>query len=166
MYAARGGKPGSYDWDLNYAGSDNASEVGWFGEECGWDSSNDCWNDLLSKYGNKDVAKKKKNALGLYDMTGNVDEWTNTLYHECYVDGSWAEIKLDAYIAGGAWVHFADSDEAKLTVSNEKGLFDELHSSVRPSYKLTFRLNDYCYDYLRNKRSSIGFRVARTLTKK
>ena len=60
-YAARGGK----EWSSNnylYAGSDDAQRVG-------WTSVDELTSAHIVKSG------KEKNALGLYDMTGNVAEW-------------------------------------------------------------------------------------------
>ena len=57
-YAARGGK----NTDINqFAGGNNIDEVAWYGE-----------NSNVSTH---DVATKKPNGLGLYDMCGNVAEW-------------------------------------------------------------------------------------------
>ncbi|MCR5725180.1 MAG: SUMF1/EgtB/PvdO family nonheme iron enzyme [Treponema sp.] len=54
-YAARAGKP------TQFAGSDLIDQVAWYGE-----------NSSITTH---DVAGKAPNALGLYDMCGNVAEW-------------------------------------------------------------------------------------------
>lgn len=57
-YAAKGG---IHQEDFNYSGSYNAEEVGWIKSNCGGNTHNVC--------------TKQPNALGIYDMTGNVCEW-------------------------------------------------------------------------------------------
>lgn len=57
-YAARGG---SKSKGYKYSGSDDLNEVGWY-----WGN-----NDITTH----DVATRKPNELGIYDMSGNVYEW-------------------------------------------------------------------------------------------
>ena len=58
-YAARGGK---YSCGYKFSGSNDLNEVGWHSGNSG-----------VGNY-SKDVGMKKPNELGLYDMTGNVEE--------------------------------------------------------------------------------------------
>ena len=69
-YAARGGKDG---YSTTYAGSDNLDEVGWYINNS--DEANSGRND---NRGTMPVGEKEANELGLFDMTGNVSDWTNT----------------------------------------------------------------------------------------
>jgi formylglycine-generating enzyme required for sulfatase activity len=68
-YAARGGNKSK---GYRYSGSDNLDEVAWHGKNSG-DVSHD-------------VGTKKPNELGIYDMSGNVHEWTNDWYIDYTVE--------------------------------------------------------------------------------
>lgn len=64
-YAARGGNKSH---GYKYSGSDNLDIVAWYGINSGKTPH--------------DVGKKKPNELGLYDMSGNVEEWCQDRYNE------------------------------------------------------------------------------------
>jgi formylglycine-generating enzyme required for sulfatase activity len=60
-YAARGGDPGKPDWMYPYAGGNDPDIV--------------AWHHGNSPYQVKAVGGKTPNRLGIYDLSGNVQEW-------------------------------------------------------------------------------------------
>ena len=120
-YAARGGRE---SLGYKYAGSDDVDSVGWY--------------EANSGERRHPVGEKRANELGLYDMSGNTEEWVQDCWNESYrgapSDGSaWERGACHRRVArGGSYVS-------------------------SPRYvRSTFRL-----DYLANKPIS-GFRLART----
>lgn len=72
-FAARGGnlsqsKTGQSNEDFEFSGSDNLNEVS--------------WNVKNGSACTHQIAQQKANELGLYDMSGNVDEWCWDRYAE------------------------------------------------------------------------------------
>ena len=94
-FAARGGNFGKEkSYSYLYAGSNNADEIAWFEDN--------------SKEKTHPVGKKRPNALGLYDMSGNVWEWCNDWYDNNYsntpeVDPEGSEYGTHNVVRGGSW---------------------------------------------------------------
>lgn len=92
-YAARGGIASG---KTKYAGSNNADEVAWHG--------------VNSDQKTQPVMQKKANELGLYDLSGNVWEWCQDVWHDNYknapADGSaWmaGREQNSRVVRGGSW---------------------------------------------------------------
>lgn len=89
-YAARGGKHHS---PYKYAGSNNINEVAWYDDNSGRETH--------------PVKTKKPNALGIYDMSGNVREWCQDCF-EHYSGSAQTDPKgptsgSHRVLRGGSW---------------------------------------------------------------
>lgn len=124
-YAARAGSRG--EWSFG----DNESQLG----QCAWFSDN-------STYKTQPVAQKKPNVVGLYDMHGNVGEWTQDVRHENY---------QGAPSDGSAWM--SGGDQAFRVIRG--GSWGNGAGYCRSA-------NRY-YDGPGNHDNGVGFRIARTL---
>ena len=113
-FAAKGGNLESAK-GYQYAGGPKFREVGWY-----WENSH---------RESKPVGMKAPNALGLFDMSGNVDEWVQDLYAEKYYeecikmgvarDPEGPRTGTDRVLRGGSWGNDAQycrvSDRARFT---------------------------------------------------
>ena len=108
-YAARGGKDANYE--LIYAGSNVVEDVAWIDE-----NSDKC----------SEVGTKAANALGLYDMSGNVWEMTSDWYYN-YSEESVTDPIGEAYneglkvFRGGSW--YTNDQSARVTARSKQGIY-------------------------------------------
>ncbi len=122
-YAARSGKN---EPEIRFAGSNNLKEAGWF-------TSN-------SNGETKPVGLKLPNELGLYDMSGNVDEWCADDWKDSLegtpADGSSRKVKGEnrRMVRGGSWGYFGNDCRVALR---------DWYGSDFRNYFIGFRLARY-----------------------
>ena len=107
-YAARGGKKSR---GYQYSGSNNLSDVAWYFDNSG------------SK--THAVGTKQPNELGIYDMSGNVDEWCQdwkgAYSSSSQVNPTGANSGYDRVSRGGSWFIFACSCRSSCRISFAPG---------------------------------------------
>ena len=151
-YAARGGNPSADAWKYAYAGSQTEKMPENFTSSPYNDDKLDdyAWYDNNSDGGTHEVGTKPPNALGLYDMSGNVWEWCWDQWN-----GSDAATVNDAaYTVDGK-------------VANPLGAASGSYRVFRGgswryySYNcaVSFRYRDYPFD---SNKYKFGFRLARS----
>ena len=107
-----------------YCGSDNLDSIGWYGgygKNGGGGSSGAKMNP---------VGLKQPNAFGLYDMSGNVWEYVEDIYHDSYagapIDGSaWQGIGAKRVLRSGSWYRLPEDARASSRGSIDQAFHDE-----------------------------------------
>ncbi len=120
-YAARGGNKSK---GYKHSGSNNIDDVAWYYEnscKMGKDSPViDLFDELYNNennhkkgidnpYGTHDVATKQPNELGIFDMSGNVNEWCQDFFSDSYyscsphVNPTGPSFSITRVIRGGSW---------------------------------------------------------------
>jgi len=95
-YAARAGS------DTKYFFGDSSSQLGRY---AWYDKNAYDMGKGHRGYGTHPVAKKQPNKWGLYDMLGNVWEWTSSCYTKNYNSGCYKNYKV---LRGGSWLNNAN----------------------------------------------------------
>ena len=146
-FAAHGGDPSAAAWKYFYSGADRGPNAQFTPNEdsaldaVGWYSKN-ISAESTPGYGTHQVGKKKPNTLGIYDMSGNVQEWCYDWYDSRVTAGDEDNTVTDPLGApagssrqrarrGGYWGCYAD--RCSVYYRGDKG---DPHSGVNSGIRL------------------------------
>ena len=134
-FAARGGSVGGTQWGYDYSGSNTASTVAWF-------------NTSLST-----VGQLQKNAKNLYDMSGNVWEWT-TDFNNRVPSGTW----YDPYMMPYDIIHGESYGLTKDGILCKGGAYTTSASDDKKVYYNSFKKQPW------ETATDVGFRICTSKT--
>jgi len=118
-YAARGG---IISTGTLYAGSNNVDDVGWYYYNSGQKSSIVCM--------------KMPNELGIYDMSGNVNEWCSDWWDEQYYDNSTTVNPYNGADSGFKSMRggsFIDNAHSLSVFSRGHSLYEGIYNCAHPN---------------------------------
>ncbi len=132
-YAARGGNPNVDAWKYSFAGSNTNKTSATFKANAHDDALDSYgWYTTNSNARTHEVGRKEKNSLGLYDMSGNLEELCYDLFNDKAMisDGDYKDsnqfvsnpmgssVGTNRIVRGGNWQTYA----ASCAVTNRKGI--------------------------------------------
>jgi formylglycine-generating enzyme required for sulfatase activity len=142
-FAARGGTSTDFYWGKAYTMPLSATDSALVSDYAVWSQNSGDLSSGASGYGPHEVATRKPNAYGLYDMSGNLAEFVNETW-------DWNEYAATAVI---------DPQDAS-TLEND---MDKLHKRggnwMNPAMFL--RSSNRTYNYSAYKEYGVGFRLVR-----
>lgn len=127
--------PTEAEWE--YAARDRGKQEKWFGTSSEIKMGDYAWYDGNSEDKVHPVGLKKPNGLGIYDMTGNVWEWTQDRYGENYYQASsknnprGPEAGKTIVLRGGSWM-----DRVKDTRTTQRYHYPENRSFRSIGFRL------------------------------
>jgi formylglycine-generating enzyme required for sulfatase activity len=135
-YAARGGQKESDPYGKRHAGSYSLANIAWYDRNCGPNGTS-YYNTLGEVVGYvHGVGLKDTNALGLYDMSGNVQEWCSDRWGDTFPSGAYnptgSGTSNDRVLRGGT----IEYPEGACTVCTRSHQYPDTHRGYHTGFRL------------------------------